>query len=369
MIRGQLLTDTKKTARIILEDGTEFEGTAFGHESSVSGEIVFYTGEAGIPRLLSDPSLKGLILVLAQSGTGITGIPDESLCPLGLETAFESSDAQIAGLVVSTYCDDPSHYATRQSLAKWLKKQQIPAVYGIDTRALIQRLGLRGTMRAKILVSNTKDVSFSSPNLHSQSTQASTKRIVRYGNGAKKIIVVDCGIKNSVIRTLVTDDTTVIRVPCNYDYSKEDFDGIVIAGGPGDPTSCEKTIAVLKTVLPMKKPVFATGMGAVILALAAGGSAFKMAQGHRSASIPCIDLESGRCYITAQNHGYGIRDDSLPAVWYPTFLNNTDNSIEGFASEKGLLSAVLFQCEGNPGPHDTDFLYANFIEKVRKGGI
>lgn len=357
------------SARIILEDGTEFEGISFGHESSVSGEIVFYTGSAGIPRLLTDPALKGVILVLSQPVTGATGIPEETLCPLGLEAAFESSAAQVAGLVVSACAGESAHYTARRPLSKWLKKQQVPSISGIDTRALIQRLRLRGTMRAKILVGGTKDVSFSSANVQNQPLQVSTKRAVRYGAGPKKIVLVDCGARNSTIRSLAAADTTVIRVPLGHDYSKEDFDGIVVAGGPGDPTSCDRTISILKAALQRKKPVFATGQGAVILAIAAGASSFRMAQGHRSASVPCVDLESGRCHVTSQNHGYGIREDSLPPGWKPTFLNNTDNSIEGFASEKGLCSGVLFQPEGNPGPADAEFLYANFLDMVRNGGI
>jgi carbamoyl-phosphate synthase small subunit len=363
------LQQTSKAARIILEDGTEFEGVSFGHECSASGEITFYTGMADLPRLLSDPALRGAILVLAQPVAGITGVPAPELCPLGLEKFFESAEAQIAGLVVSSSAEIPSHYASEKSLPKWLKKQQVPGIEGIDTRALIQRIGVRGTMRAKILVSDTKDVSFSSANQHSQPANASVKKTVTYGSGKKKIVLVDCGVKNSVIRKLVTNDTSVIRVPSTYDYGKDDFDAVCVAGGPGDPTSCDKTIAVLKDVLQAKKPVFATGQGAVILAIAAGASAFRMAQGHRSASVPCVDLESGRCYITAQNHGYGIRDDSLPAGWTPTFLNNADNSVEGFSAMKGLFSGVLFQPEGNPGPADTEFLYGNFIELVRNGGI
>jgi carbamoyl-phosphate synthase small subunit len=168
---------------------------------------------------------------------------------------------------------------------------------------------------------------------------------------------------------LSTEDTTIVRVPWNYDYSKELYDGLVVSGGPGDPTSCEKTVDILKKALVHKKPVFATGQGAVILAIASGASAFRMAQGHRGSSVPVINLENGRCYITAQNHGYGIREDSLAGGWYPTYLNNTDQSIEGFASQKGLLSAVLFQPEGNPGPADTAFLFSDFLSLVRNGGI
>jgi len=364
---------TEKTARIILEDGTEFEGLAFGHDSSVAGEIICVTGMSDMARLLSDPALKGMIVVLSQPVAGITGIPEDELCPLNLETAFESPSAQITGLVVAQYTEDASHWSSSKSLGKWLKKQQVPGISGIDTRALIQRLSIRGTMRAKILVSETKEVTFNSASMNNQSANISTKRPISYGSGEKKIALIDCGVRNSTIRSLVTKDTTVVRLPFSYDYSNDNYDGIFIAGGPGDPTSCEKTITILRNILKSansaKKPIFATGQGAVILAVAAGAAAFRMAMGHRSSSVPCIDLESGRCYITSQNHGYGIRDDSLPKGWQPTFLNNHDHSIEGFAAEKGLYSGVLFQPEGYPGPHDTDFLYSRFIEIVSNGGI
>ena len=367
------MPQTEKTARIILEDGTEFEGLAFGHDSSVAGEIICVTGMADMARLLSDPALKGMIVVLSQPVAGITGIPEDERCPLNLETAFESPSAQIAGLVVAQYTEDASHWSSSKSLGKWLKKQQVPGISGIDTRALIQRLSIRGTMRAKILVSETKEVTFNSASMNNQSANISTKRAISYGEGGKKIALIDCGVRNSTIRSLVTKDTTVVRLPLTYDYSNDNYDGIFIAGGPGDPTSCEKTITILRTILKSangaKKPIFATGQGAVILAVAAGAAAFRMAMGHRSSSVPCIDLDSGRCYITSQNHGYGIRDDSLPKGWQPTFLNNHDRSIEGFATEKGLYSGVLFQPEGYPGPHDTDFLYSRFIEIVRNGGI
>lgn len=363
------MPQSDKTARIILEDGTEFEGTSFGHDSSVAGEIVFYAGAAGLPRLLTDPSLRGVILVLAQPVAGITGIGDSEPGEFGLETAFESSGVQIAGLVVSSHAAAPSHRTAKKSLARWLKKQQVPAICGIDTRALIQRLCLRGAMRAKILVSDTRDVSFSSAGARSQAADVSVKRVTRYGDGPKTVILVDCGARHSVIRALAQSDVTVVRVPLTYDYTKEPFDGVVVSGGPGDPTSAEKTIEVLRAALALGKPTFATGLGAVILALAGGASAFRMAQGHRSAATPCVDLETGRCWITAQNHGYGIRDNSLPEGWTPSFLNNADNSIEGFSAKKGLVSGVLFQPEGKPGPDDTAFLYCRFLDLVRKGGV
>jgi carbamoyl-phosphate synthase small subunit len=250
--------------------------------------------------------------VLAQPEVGATGVGADDLDQLGLERFFESPEARISGLVVSACTDSPSHRGAVKSLPKWLKKQQVAGIEGIDTRALVQRIAVRGTMRAKILVSDAKDVSFSSATLHSQPANVSVRKTITYGTGAKKIVAVDCGIKNSAIRNLAAADTTVIRVPCSYDFTKDDFDAVYVGGAPGDPTSCEKTIEILREALKLKKANVRQGQGAVILAIAGGASAFRMAQGHHGASEPCVDLDGGRCWITAQNHGYGIRDASLP---------------------------------------------------------
>lgn len=361
------MADSAKTARIILEDGTEFEGTAFGHESSIAGEIMWYVGPADMNRIASDPALKGAILVVAQPAVGIVGIPDDATDALGLETQFESSSAQIAGLVVETHAEDATHHAAQKTLGKWLKKQQVTGISDIDTRALIQRLRERGSMRAKILVSDAKEVTFSSAGTHNQPENVSIKKPTTYGSGEKTIIAVDCGIRNSTIRSLAAPDITVKRVPASYDYGKDEADGIFVGGGPGDPTSCEKTIATLRAALEKNIPVFATGQGAVVLAIAAGAAPYRMPNGHRASSVPVIDLANGRCYLTSQNHGYGVRDESLPSGWEVTFLNDEDRSIEGFASAEGRFVGVLFHPEGYPGPHDTDFLFGNFLEIVRNG--
>jgi carbamoyl-phosphate synthase small subunit len=363
------MPEIKKPARIILEDGTEFEGTSFGHESSTAGEIVWYAGMADMARALSEPALQGTIVVFSQPIAGATGIPDERADEYGLDLGFESLSSDVAGIVVADYTDDASHWSAGKSLGKWLKRRQVPGIYGVDTRALIQRISARGSMRAKVIVSDTKEVTFSSAAQHNPIVAVSTKRVVQYGTGARRIALVDCGARNSTIRSLVARDVSVVRVPHNHDYLKEEFDGIVVAGGPGDPTSCERAIEILRDALKLRKPIFAVGQGAVILAIAAGASAFRMAQGHRGPAVPCVDLASGRCYLTSQCHGYGVRDDSLPSGWTPSFLNNNDRSIEGFSAEKGLFSGMLFQPEGYPGPHEADYLYANFLDIVRNGGI
>lgn len=362
------MQESPLTARIILEDGTEFEGLSFGHESSVSGEIVFYTGSAGLPALLTDPAFKGCIAVLAQPLAGATGVPEDETDKWGFPAGYEALSAQAAGLVSADYADLTTHHAAARTLAKWLRKQQVPAIAGIDTRALIQRIRQRGTMRAKILVAGTREVSFSSASLHNQPSHVSVKKPLTYGSGPKRIVLVDCGARLSTIRYLATDGTTVVRVPCTHDFTAEPYDGVVVSGGPGDPTSCDRTAQILKVALASGKPILATGQGTVILALAGGASAFRMPNGHRSSAVPCVHLENGRCYVTAQNHGYGIRDDSLPADWSPLFLNDNDRSIEGYTAKKGLVTGVLFNPEGNPGPRDAAFVYEDFLNLVRAGG-
>ncbi|ULQ58779.1 carbamoyl phosphate synthase small subunit [Brucepastera parasyntrophica] len=355
------------TARIILEDGTEYEGTAFGHTNSAAGEIVFYTGTADIPRLLSDPALRGMILVLSTPGVGAAGIPQNNIDESGLETLFESARVQAAGLVLPYYSAETEHITAYKTLDKWMKKYQIPGISDVDTRALVQRLREKGTMRAKILVSNTREVSFASIPFGAE--LPSHQQIIHYGSGEKKLILVDCGVRSSAVRSLLSPGITVRRVPWNYDYTGEEFDGIFISGGNSDPSFYRETSSILKNALTFEKPVFATGHGAAILAAAAGALPFHMARGHRSSSVPCIDLETGRCHITAQNHGYGIYEDSLPPGWETLFLNNMDNSIEGFTGKKGLFCGVLFNPEGNPGPRDTVFLYNRFLDLVRNGGL
>ncbi len=362
-----MASEELKAARIILEDGTEFEGFSFGYDGSVAGEVVFYTGGAGMNLVFSDPACRGSILVMAYPSAGNGGVPGADTDEFSLERYFESPVPQIAGLVVLDYCDTPSHYLSKKTLGRWLKKNHVPAVCGIDTRALVCRLRDKGFMRGKILVSGTKDVSFSSLQNARSAASAGTKKIVTYGNGAYRIVLIDCGVRNSVIRSFLRRGATVIRVPRSADYEKElngNYDAVVAAGGPGDPTSDDAAIAHLRESLKGKRPVFGIGQGGVLLALASGAETFRMPAGHRGQNIPCLDLDNGRCYITSQNHGYGIRDNTLPGMWEIRYINNNDQLIEGIYTKDRLFTAVLFQPEGSPGPHDTDFLYDEFMETV-----
>ena len=226
-----------KKARLVLEDGTVYEGTSFGYEKSVSGEVVFYTAMTGYPESLTDPSYKGQILVPTYPMIGNYGVPVDDERD-GISKFFESDKIHCKALVISDYSSRYSHWNSQKSLGDWLKEQQIPGLFGIDTRALTQKLRDHGAMLGKILFDN-EDIPYYDPNKDNIVAEVSTKKIMEYGNGKYKVVLVDCGVKNNILRCLLKRDVTVKRVPWNYDFTKEKFDVIFLSNGPGDPSSCE----------------------------------------------------------------------------------------------------------------------------------
>ncbi len=352
------------TARIILEDGTEFEGSSFGYAKAASGEVIVYSGFPDCAHILTDPAMKDAIVVLSHPMAGVEGFLQEELCPYGLDKHYESSEAQIAGLVVPAFSPLADHWDAHKTIHLWLRKYRVPAISGVDTRAIVQRVSRRGAMRAKIMNAESKDISFSSAGRQAHPSFVSVKQPLAYGSGNKKILAVDCGLRNTTLRILIDSGCTIQRVPWNYDYSKEHYDGLFLAGGPGDPTECERAIAILSSALPSGKPVMGIGLGAVLLALAGGASACKLTQGHYNPAIPCIDRESGKCVATAQNHHFGIRDGTLPQGWDAAFINNTDGSIEGFSASDGMITGFFFLPEGISGKAETINLYNRFFDQV-----
>ncbi|OQA64199.1 MAG: Carbamoyl-phosphate synthase small chain [Spirochaetes bacterium ADurb.Bin269] len=358
------MTAKSTAARIILEDGTEYEGTAFGYAKSAAGEIVMYTGYPDFPRILTNPALKSTILIASHPMAGAAGFTREHLCPLGLETDYESASAHIAGLVVASFAPHADHWTAHKTIHLWLRKHRIPGISGIDTRALIQRVSRRGSMRAKILIEDANDISFSSAGRFNHPSFVSVKQPVSYGSGKKRIIAVDCGIRNTTLRYLAASGCTITRVPWNYDYSSETFDALCIAGGPGEPSEYDQTVSILASVLSRGIPVMGTGLGAVLLALAGGASTYKIPQGHYNPAIPCIDQKTGTCIFTSQCHRYGIRTGTLPDGWEVSYLNSTDGSIEGFYGNRGLISGYLFMPEGISGASSTSGLFSRFYDHI-----
>lgn len=351
-------------AKILLENGMEFVGKSFGFPKSTAGEVVFNTAMTGYPESLTDPSYKGQILVSTYPLIGNYGVPNH-LYENGLPTTFESDCIQIAALVVSDYSFEHSHWNAEKSLAQWLEENQIPGIYGIDTRELTKVLRESGCMLGKIVI-NDEGVAWYDPNKDNLVDQVSIKEKQVYGTGKNKIMLVDCGVKANIIRSLLKYDTTVIRVPWNYDFTHEDYDGLFISNGPGDPSLCEETIAHIKTAINDDKPIFGICLGSQLLGIASGATTYKLKYGHRSHNQPVQEFGTNKCYITSQNHGFAVDHSKLTNDWEPYFLNLNDGTCEGIRHKSKPIFATQFHPEANGGPTDTRFLFEKFINIVEQ---
>jgi carbamoyl-phosphate synthase small subunit len=370
------------SACLTLEDGSEFLGWSFGKARSVAGEVVFSTGMTGYIQSLTDPSFHGQILVSTYPLVGNYGVPVErkTLAPYfdkyGVPVHFESDRIQAAAFVVSENCNEPSHFASGATLSAWLANEQIPAICGIDTRALTKLLREEGVMRGKIIIEGQEDVDFASGDMSNPVADVSRGGLTVYTPALSsqtadagrilRIALIDCGVKANILRCLLSRGVEVVRAPWNYDLRDLEYDGIFLSNGPGDPKACGKTIASLRRAFSVKKPIFGVCLGNQLMALAAGGDTYKLRYGHRAQNQPCSDLQTKRCYITSQNHGYAVRGESLPLGWEPWFVNVNDGTIEGIRSNDGLFSAVQFHPEGCPGPRDTEFLIDRFLDHARR---
>jgi len=374
-----------RQAKLILEDGSEFTGWAFGKNISVAGDVVFYTGMVGLIQSLTDPGCDGQIFVCTCPIVGNIGVPvDKNGAPFfdehGIPVILESEKIHASGLVVSDLCEEPSHYSCKSTLSAWLEKQNIPGIYGVDTRALAIRLRERGTMRGKILVEGKAKLDFSYRSFGDVSVKtidqtgfdsASPDKIKTYSSASDKssikIALIDCGVKANVIRCLLNRGAEVIRIPCNYNFDNNNYDGLLISNGPGDPKDYKLLIEAVRKALSANKPIFGIGLGNQIIALASGADTFKLPFGHRGQNQPCIEENSkNRCYVTTQNHCFAVRPDSLPQGWKRWFTNANDNSIEGIFHESKPFSAVQFYPEGCPGSRDTEFVFDRFLSQIKE---
>ncbi|MFA8451420.1 MAG: glutamine-hydrolyzing carbamoyl-phosphate synthase small subunit [Bacteroidales bacterium] len=350
--------------KLILEDGSTFVGKSFGYEKSTAGELVFNTAMTGYPESLTDPSYKGQILLATYPLIGNYGIPHQENHQ-GVLKHFESSNIQVQAFITSNYSESYSHWNAEYSLSQWLKKNEIPGLTGIDTRALTKKLRDQGSMLAKIIYNN-QDIDFYNPNKEDLVSQVSCKKIQTYGNGKYRILLIDCGVKLNIIRCLLKRDTTIIRVPYDYNFLNENYDGLFISNGPGNPELNHKTISYIQKALHKKQPIFGICLGNQLIALAAGAKTYKLKYGHRSHNQPVIQCGTKRCYITSQNHGYAIDHSKLPKNWEPLFLNANDQSCEGIQYKSGNIFASQFHPEASSGPTDTEFLFDLFLEKVEQ---
>ena len=363
-------------ACLILEDGSRFEGTAFGSPRNTAGEVVFNTAMTGYPESLTDPSYAGQILVSTFPLIGNYGVPPHVREEDGLEEFFEGSHIYTQGLVVADYSREYSHWDAEESLDAWLKREDIPAVTGIDTRALTKILREKGVMRGRIVMEGQEELRPDEADYGSQNfvAEVSCRQVIHYlpeGEARKKVILVDCGCKYNIIRCMLVRGIEAIRVPWDYDYTGLDYDGIILSNGPGNPEQCRETVAVLRKVLdegfaaakagrPVK-PVMGICLGNQLLGIAAGARVHKLKYGHRGHNQPVRLAGTTECFITSQNHGYALDDSTLPAGWKPLLINMNDGSNEGLEHETMPWFSVQFHPEASGGPLDTEVLFDRFV--------
>jgi carbamoyl-phosphate synthase small subunit len=348
--RGDFLIT--KPGTLNLHDGTTFAGLAPEWQTGeFPGEVVFNTGMTGYVESLTDPSYANQILVFTYPMIGNYGVqPDDA----------ESGKIQASGVIVSEVNLQGSHSHSVSSFLEWLRSQNIPILMDVDTRALTKHLRTRGSMAGIIA-----DGKVSAKNLTLEPKFVSVDKPITYNKkGSKKVILVDCGAKENIVRSLVAMDLEVKRVPADYDYTGEDYDGIMLSNGPGDPTDYGKTIEITRKALQQDKPVFGICLGTQVMALAAGAKTYKLLFGHRGHNQPCIDTGDERCFITSQNHGYSIDEKSLPKEWEVLFRNINDNSVEGIQHRTKPFFSVQFHPEACPGPTDTHWLFEKFKESL-----
>lgn len=358
--------------KLILSDGTVFLGESFGARGTTSGEVVFNTGMVGYPESLTDPSYFGQILILTYPLQGNYGVPGKKF--------WESKKIQVKGLIVANYIDHPSHFESQKTLGEWLKEEGIPALQGIDTRALTTKLRQHGVMLGRVEIGNKQSLradalrqqavgnSIYDPNKENILPYVSTKKVEVYGTGKKNIVLIDCGAKENIVRSLVKRGVRVTRVPWDFNPMISPpaggFDGVLVSNGPGDPKQAVKTIETVKQLLEANVPTFGICLGSQILSLAAGGETYKLKFGHRSQNQPVQDVISQKAVITSQNHGFAVDMKSMGEGWLEWFVNLNDGTNEGIRHKKKPFMAVQFHPEANPGPIDAGYLFDEFLDSI-----
>ena len=348
--------------KLVLEDGTEFRGKSFGYEGSASGEVVFCTAMSGYTESLADPSYKGQILALSYPLVGNSGVANDKR-ENDIPQYFESDTMHVSALVALDYSEDYSHWNADKSLDDWMKKSRVPGIYGVDTRSLTKKLRENGNMLGKVIFQDW-DIPQTNPYDDNLVEMVSCKEKIVYGNGSIRVLLVDCGVQNNVIRNLLAAGVTVVRTPWNYDFTSEDYDGLLISGGPGDPKKCVATINNVAKALQGVKPIMGISLGAQIMALASGADTFKLKYGHRSRNQPVRRVGSQTAIITSQNHSFAINANTLPADWEPFYVNLNDATNEGIRHKTKPFFSAQFHPEPSGEKTDEECMFASFIQSL-----
>lgn len=349
--------------RLVLADGSEFCGRAFGADREVRGEVVFHTGMVGYVEALTDPSYHGQILVLTYPLQGNYGVP---------AGPYESDRIAVQGLVVAHHTAAPSHPLARQSLGDWLRAAGVPAVEAVDTRAVTRRLREQGTMPGALLAGTSPkqawpDAAGVDMEQAAQAVEPATLR--EYPGSGPRLLVIDTGAKESILRALQSRGAHLLRAPASSPWEPlldvdGGVDGVVLTNGPGDPSALAPLCARLRAVLARGLPTFGICLGHQLLARSVGAQTYKLPYGHRSHNQPVQELQSGRAYVTSQNHGYAVTESSLPSDFVPWFRNLNDGTNEGIRHRSQPFCSVQFHPEAAAGPRDCAPLFDDFLRVV-----
>ena len=356
-----------RNVTLVLQDGTKFHGKSFGYDAPVAGEVVFNTAMMGYPESLTDPSYAGQLVTLTFPLVGNYGVPPFTFGAEGLPTFMESDHIHASAIIVSDYSEQYSHWNANESLAEWLKREQVPGITGIDTRELTKVLREHGVMMGQIIFdddpTNIPQAQYEGVNFVDR---VSCKEIIRYNEGAgKRVVLVDYGVKANIIRNLIERGLEVVRVPWNYDYTGMEFDGLFLGNGPGDPDLCQDAVNILRQQMSKsRKPICGICMGNQLMAKAGGANIYKLKYGHRSHNQPVRMVGTDKCYITSQNHGYAVDASTLDKDWSELFVNMNDGSNEGVRHNTNPWFTSQFHPEACSGPVDTLFMFDLFVEKL-----
>ncbi|XP_063698921.1 multifunctional protein r [Culicoides brevitarsis] len=357
---------------LLLKDGTRICGESFGARIEAEGEVVFQTGMVGYPESMTDPSYQGQILVLTFPLIGNYGVPDDQeVDENGLTKWFESMKRiYIAGLIVGEVCNEPSHWKMTQTLSEWMIKYNIPGMTNVDTRALTKKIREQGTVLGRIVHGPPKDhYEFEDQNVRNLVAEVSILKPQTYNpEGSPRIVAVDCGLKMNQIRCFLKRGARVDLVPWNYPLDTKEYDGLFLSNGPGDPQMCRQTVANIQKVLrgSVVKPIFGICLGHQLMSTAIGCSTYHMKYGNRGHNLPCIHHDTGRCFMTTQNHGFAVDAATLPQEWNILFTNANDQTNEGIVHKSLPYFSVQFHPEHCAGPEDTEILFEVFLNAVKE---
>ena len=378
-----------RNVTLILDDGSRFCGKSFGYEKPAAGEVVFNTAMTGYPESLTDPSYAGQLMTLTYPLVGNYGVPPFTFEANGLPAFMESGKIHAEAIIVSDYSEAYSHWNAVESLADWLKREHVPGITGIDTRELTKTLREHGVMMGRIVFDDepeTEAEPFPAYGEVNYVDRVSCKDIIVYAGeesrtfaagtpkdelnaqlspSLKRVLLVDCGVKANIIRCLLKRGVEIVRVPWNYDFNGLRFDGLFISNGPGDPDTCDAAVQNIRRAMQDETlPIFGICMGNQLLSKAGGAKIYKLKYGHRSHNQPVRMAGTERCFITSQNHGYAVDNNTLGADWEPLFINMNDGSNEGIRHKRNPWFSAQFHPEAASGPTDTEFLFDEFVKLI-----